>query len=203
MPVYSDYAAGVFNTAVYPALHNFDYIQTTSGIFQYAAQPGRKTLVSNVHSTPNNLPGGGVTVSCALNLEAPLAAAATSGRPRCGSERRSQPDKSARAAHAGMMGAPQIGPIATIWPSSTPPATGTSGAFPSSAQASVFLSLTSVKVGKGATLKGSMFKFKSVPGSAIQYLRNFTWTTTKTFYGVGSTGKVAVVPYQKASPLLP
>ena len=71
MPVYSDYAAGVFNTAVYPALNNFDYIQTTAGIFQYAAQPGQTTLVSNVHSTPNNMAGGGVTVSCALPVEAP------------------------------------------------------------------------------------------------------------------------------------
>lgn len=95
-----------------------------------------------------------------------------------------------------MSGAPQIGPISAIWPSSTPPATGTSGAFPSSAQASVFLSLTS-QVGMGA-LTGSMYTFKTVPGSAVQYLRNFTWTTTKTFYGVGATGKVGIVPYQQA-----
>ena len=42
---------------------NIDFIQSTAGIFQYAAQTGQATQVYNVHSTPNSL--GGVTVSCA------------------------------------------------------------------------------------------------------------------------------------------
>lgn len=68
-------------------------------------------------------------------------------------------------------GLPTIGPVATVWPSATPPATSaTSGAFPGSGPAgTVYLSTTAQ--GNGAPVAAYT---RSVQASPIQYLKNYT-----------------------------
>ena len=69
------------------------------------------------------------------------------------------------------MGAPTIGPIATVWPFSSPPASGGGGSFPVvNAAAGVYLSTASNAPGYAQ----SAYTAKAVTAGAIQYLRNYT-----------------------------
>ena len=76
-------------------------------------------------------------------------------------------------------GLPTIGPISSVWPSATAPATGPGGAFNSSATGTVYLSTTSNLV-NGATPGPSAYTAGSFTAVAVQYLRNYTSTSANT-----------------------
>ena len=79
-----------------------------------------------------------------------------------------------------MTGLPTMGPIATVWPSGTPPATGTGGAFAATGANNIgnaFLATSSQSSPQNPT---QYTAFTSPNVTAIQYLRNFTATNSQT-----------------------
>ena len=75
-----------------------------------------------------------------------------------------------------IQGMPQIGPIATIWPSGTPPITGTSGTF----NVTGIMGSVSYSNSSQGTLTPSSYTTTVNATVVQQYLRNYTATTLST-----------------------